>query len=392
VQYATLGGGDSNHTWAGYSVIVGGQLDTIGKGAFYSFLGGGQKNSAFSPWTVLGGGGQNHMDNTCYLSVISGGWGNTIAANMTGEYVSPMYGIDEIVFFDSGSDVIAGGANNIILGSQATIGGGLDNLIFLNGINSTVSGGQFNWNFSPASSIGGGFTNHIDSNGVGSTIAGGEGNTIAPGVEDATIPGGVGLIAQSLSQFVAGRFNKPQGSSTASTINGDDFLAIFGNGTTFTQSNAVTFSNNGHSTVYQTLNPIVGIQPTSWPSVGSTYTENTIVAEADVPAGNSSTPPAMSIGVDSIKETTLTSGVYVVYVHTKNPTTGLRDTLSKAVITVTLVDNTSDLAAGFCGYATCSEIGHPAANEFIVRTYSGSGSGCTPTYTQGFFFHLTGKE
>ena len=72
----------------------------------------------------------------------------------------------------------------------------------------------------------------------------------------ATIPGGEGLKTQSYAQFVAGRYNQPQGSSPGYAINPDDFLAIFGNGTAPDSahlSNAWTLSNSGYSTVYQTL-------------------------------------------------------------------------------------------------------------------------------------------
>ena len=191
----------------------------------------------------------------------------------------------------------------------------------------------------------------------------------------ATIPGGEGLKTQSYAQFVAGRYNQPQGSSPGYAINPDDFLAIFGNGDRprfqLTSPTAWTlFQHPGHSTVYHTLAP-VDTATTSWPTVGSTYTNNTIVAEADVPVGGIHSAPSMSIGVDSVIESSPTSGVYTVFVHTKKPGTENPDTLNHAVITVTIVDNSPDLThAGTCGYATCSEIGHPLPNEFIIRTYS----------------------
>ena len=65
----------------------------------------------------------------------------------------------------------------------------------------------------------------------------------------------------------------------------------------------------------------------------------------------------------------------------------------RAVITVTVEDTSSDPthASGVCGYATCSPIGKPGANEFIVRTYAGGVMGCS-AQDFGFYFHLTGKK
>ncbi len=449
---AFIGSGDSNYVQGIRSALVGGDSNTVT--AAYAFLGGGVHNKLDwgSDTSVISGGAYNYVSNRYSFvggglydtingsrSIIVGGCFNKIGETEWGTIVGGCgnTAVDTFTTIGGGQHnyagsnlaTIGGGDTNVVLGFAGTIGGGQKNQIAeLTGnstqaVFATIAGGFSNsirpldslyyptipgFYFLPlAATVTGGYSN--TAMGHFSTADGGVFNA-ALGIYATTL-GGTGLVAMDF-QTVVGRYNDTIASGLHNTdtasyyvpyrgllgtgydtlLPPDDPIFVVGNGSVYGRSNAFTIADNGHSTVYQTL-PVNGTDPTTWPSVGSTYTNNTIVVQADVPAiGSPGGPPPMSIGVDSVIETTPTSGVYVVFVRTQRPGTEIRDTLSNAIITVTVVDNSPDLAAGMCGYATCSEIGHPHPSQFIVRTYPGAGGSTCTGGPLPFFFHLTGKE
>ena len=310
-----------------YSILLGGLSNSIGVSNDYSVITGGTQNQIFSAVPsfskVIVGGDSNIIAQISY-STITGGYQNQILGGDTCD--CPAFGNYSFIgggnnnrIDSAGQAVITGGSSNTIPYNAwySFIGGGTSNTA--SSLYTTITGGWQNNILTNAegASINGGYFNLIDAGGPAS-IGGGEQNTIHYLGAYAAIPGGLGLTAQSFAQFVAGRYNQPQGSSPGYAINPDDFLAIFGNGTAPDSahlSNAWTLSNSGHSTVYHTLGPASDTS-ISLPMVGTTYTENTIVAEADVPSFGG-IAPSMSIGVDSVGHV-INSGVYVVFLSFKN--------------------------------------------------------------------------
>ena len=164
---AVLGGGINNRigTDAGTastyaSVLVGGQQNVIGTGA-YAFLGTGRYNEVHSAYSSVVGGEDNTIEGTAANhSFIGGGENNVINSDTAQMYYC----------------TISGGYNNLIC-NDADSDSAWQN---------TISGGDLNriLGHSVASNIGGGFNNTIDADTNGapqSCIAGGRLNTIGEG-------------------------------------------------------------------------------------------------------------------------------------------------------------------------------------------------------------------
>jgi hypothetical protein len=429
--YAVLGGGDSNRINSSDHAFLGGGLqDTISDQSYNSVLVGGVHNhvaslsNSYSPGgggvalfdngeSFLGGGSNNNIWSS--VSVLVGGVDNLIKLNSAASFLGG--GIDDTI--SNGLCALVGGSGNILQGPIGAIVGGYQNQIldpvstkgFIGGGEqnilrvacwSAIAGGDSNRIFSLSPTlapnfgfVGGGLHNYIDT-AVQAVIGGGSHNYISPSGALAAIPGGDHLIAQSYAQFVTGRFNTPQGTSTPSSINGEDFLAIFGNGTLGAPSDAVEITIDGHTIVHDQL----GSTPSGGrlPVFGGTYNDNTILAWGDIPAGtgpfpqNLNAPVRPNFGIQPVPTGIVeqSNGVYVITLQSKNPDGSTR-TFTNASITITIVDNTpATVSAGNCGYATSSEIGVPGPNAFIVRTYPGGGGSCSP---QGkpFFFKVCGR-
>jgi hypothetical protein len=417
--FAVLGGGTTNRidTSSEYSVLVGGQSNYVFKSAL-SFLGGGSQNRILSGYGVLGGGFANTIDTTSGDAVVTGGQNNRISGTPGGALVGGEKNAivaratstpSGVYFYPSYDNFLGGGDSNQILSSNGgwnALGGGWHNIIFGASYN-FLGGGYENSLLDNYGVIDGGRGNKVF--GYVGTIAGGDTNVVSG--DYGAIPGGRGLISQSYSQFVAGRYNLAQGTSTTLTVNQEDALAIFGNGTDVThRSTAVAVSNDGHLVVSD-KNHSGGANALADPSpialggraalAGTLFQDNLIYASGDVMpdfisiAPNANATVISDFGVQFVTRAA-GSNAFVVSVNLEDPFTAhIKDTLEMAQITVTVVDTNSDLnSATGCGYATVSRIGVPGPNKFIVRTYSGTPSNdpnsCHAVPLE-FMFHVVGR-
>jgi len=213
---ATISGGTGNLVSEDYTVVSGGQSNSV-------------KSLAHStPLATVGGGGLNSIFDYSFNSTIGGGGTNTIGTLGSGSEGAPFA-------------TIAGGANNMIRGtsigggnsSHSTIGGGLFNSIIamdantiaggmgnvidddhiqfsaigggdknrvagLDTISAWIGGGRSNYVHASFAAIAGGFNNRIDNTGqlgndpIYAVIGGGSGNLISELCRGATIAGGIG--------------------------------------------------------------------------------------------------------------------------------------------------------------------------------------------------------
>jgi len=404
-----IGGGLYNNLYWGSdsSVLVGGSRNQIsGK---LSFLGGGLKDTLLSTNGVLGGGQNNKIDVNSNFSVLVGGDSNNIS--------------------DKGSS---------FAGSVNFIGGGQDNTIDGNGFNapndppvgSAIVAGQGNKVHEAASFIGAGTNNEVkDDNsfvgaGIGNTITEGTTNAIVAGqgnsisqsgvlghgsgfigagdnnsinfhARNAAIPAGDNLTADSYCQTVLGFFNVVAGSATDTSnvaATAEDPLLIIGNGRNIggstVRSDAFDVSYDGHTIVHDQLGDVPVLRPGA--VFGGTYNDNIIYAWGDVPQGPAFGPgvkfnPTANFGVDvdptgpEISHTVV--GTYVIHLNY------LSHTFNEASITATARDTSSSVGTNAgCIVVTCSEIGIPGPNKFIVRTYKD----CVLT-DEPFFFKFCGR-
>ena len=159
------GGGNYVSTGSPYSVIAGGQSNSVSLNN--DFIGGGSGNAINFPYGVIGGGLNNNLsysDN----SVLGGGNGNTLVGS-------------------SGAVIGGGWQNTIDNGSSYTfLGGGQHN--YIGAVNSVLVGGFYNTNGTYAynSFIGGGANNLVSGN-------------------YASVPGGYRNIAAGQYGFAAGQ-------------------------------------------------------------------------------------------------------------------------------------------------------------------------------------------
>jgi hypothetical protein len=269
-----------------------------------------------SHFGVIVGGWNNLLDTDAWGSVIGGGDTNTVHSPLS---------------------VIGGGWNNKIFDRWAYDGvivGGHNNQMH-NGVDAFIGGGRFNRSFA-------GWT----------ALAGGDSNTITGGGDHAAIPGGIGLIAQSYAQFVAGRFNVPQGTSTPGSINPTDVLVGFGNGIAGSPSNAVTISNDGLLSVYGTA----GVTT----KIGTLSANNSTVAWGNVVGG------IMVAGIGCTVGPAGPVGVYTITLHV-NEQDGITPhtfTANKAA----LVATPSLTLAGGPAMVTVGALVVPG-NTFTLKTF-----------------------
>ncbi len=182
-SYSSILGGYGNEivdTGSRYSVICGGNLNSIAIGGDTSFIGSGYLNKIFAGYGVIGGGAGNRINGS--YSFIGGGENNTMAGysvvaggynNGAGNYAVVSGGKNN----DAGGtySTVAGGRNNYA-GDTSTVGGGAFNRA--QGIYSTISGGRMNYAWAQGSTIGGGEADSIDWGGYWSVIGGGDHNGI----------------------------------------------------------------------------------------------------------------------------------------------------------------------------------------------------------------------
>jgi hypothetical protein len=198
------------------------------------------------------------------------------------------------------------------------------------------------------------------------------------------------LKTQSYAQTAMGFYNIPAGSTsdtTSAKTHGNDPLVIVGNGTSAHRSDAFLVTNGGASQVFQNLgsnDSMISPPLTRLPIYGARTQDNTISAWGSIPAtkggsvpetlltnsdyGVSNTPPGV------VREGT---GVYVIQISLN---------INSASIIVTPIDDSALTRSSGCLSATCSPMGTPHANQFIVRTYSN----CSPA-NEAFYFQLVGR-
>jgi trimeric autotransporter adhesin len=184
VSYASIGGGFFNTNASSYSVIAGGQNNTVEPFTDSSSIGGGWMNfiQSGADQSVIAGGNAGHILQGARESFIGGGFANTVQTNASNSF-------------------IGGGAGNVI-GTNATlstIGGGQNNLIYPNAQYATIGGGRFN-GAAYLSTVSGGQGNIISNASFG-TIGGGVANGIGSSVQYGTIGGGT---FNWISQFAHG--------------------------------------------------------------------------------------------------------------------------------------------------------------------------------------------
>lgn len=127
-----IGGGYFNNissTSGGYNIIVGGNSNSISysSGSGYSFIGGGQNNQTISSYTTIAGGSSHYIDSSADYSVISGGNNQTINTNSA--YSTIAGGRDNTVSAPYGT--ILSGKNHLIdtAGEFGVVLGGNDGVV-----------------------------------------------------------------------------------------------------------------------------------------------------------------------------------------------------------------------------------------------------------------------
>jgi hypothetical protein len=318
-SYVFLGGGVTNRVDSNsdYSALVGGQTNNIYKSK-WSLLGGGTQNwIKYSNYSTLGGGITNVIDSSSPYSVLGGGSINYIFRNpgaMLGggeKNVIAAYPCENPRggCLPSVDNFLGGGDSNYILstsGGWNALGGGWHNLISGPSFN-FIGGGSGNFMNHLYGVIGGGLGNTVSAY-IG-TIAGGDTNLVSG--DYGAIPGGRGLVSQSYAQFVAGRYNTLQGTSSPYTIVPDDNLVIIGNGTSnAARSDAATISNKGYISVFGQATSGGATGPAVSLRIGTTYADNTIEAWGNVVGGgNAVTDDA---GVTSVVWGGVGTGLYTI--------------------------------------------------------------------------------
>jgi len=168
---------------------------------------------------------------------------------------------------------------------------------------------------------------------------------------------------------VAGSYNIPQGTSLQGAVNPDDFLAIFGNGTNSTPSNAVTISNSGY------LSDAFDPGTTAPTKVGTMYKTNTVEDWVNVPAGNA----LFTASFGGLTAPPSVTGTYTFTLHNLNqdgtPITAY--TANSCSIVATIIA----AATGAPGLITVTPI--TALGTFTVTTWT---AGAAPAPSPFFSF------
>ena len=157
----------------------------------YSVVNGGDGNSIYSDFfgaSSIGGGCNNIING--WFGTISGGKCNKVGRHTdtsSGGYESFIGGGECNTISGGSHSTIGGGFFNLLTGDTATIGGGESNCS--SGYSSTIGGGNSNKIYSDYSTIGGGLNNTASGYG-GASVLGGSGNTASGAYS--TIGGGQG--------------------------------------------------------------------------------------------------------------------------------------------------------------------------------------------------------
>ncbi len=440
-SYSIIGGGVSNTIVPEYAAIAGGILNTIDTFADHSFIGGGLQNLIEGPFCVIAGGdsnsintatsdhntiggGEGNVENNPSLGVIAGGWQNLLDTNawasaicggwnnvvesalsfigggwgnkildygwpydgvLVGGRSNQMVGSPE-AFIGSGDSnyvqgirsALVGGDSNTVTAAYAFLGGGVHNKLDWGSDTSVISGGAYNYVGSRWSAIGGGRFNHIDSTG-----------------QNANIPGGDSLVANSYAETVIGYNNvtgtavtKAQAVAGVAGLTLDAALFAIGNGTSAgAPHNAMTVSYDGHSTVFDVNNNGIGGRPAI---LGSTYQDNIVYAWGDITGTT-----GIGLCVGSVAETAdfgvqglayICTGHYRVTLSTHDNTGNLITGWSDLSVTATPMTLTASTPAT-CVIAVVTPVLGTSFDIFLFDP----GSSCTPVDGR-VSFHVCGRH
>ena len=213
--YSVIGGGENNVVYTdtngyGAMVIAGGYANVINSNSIYSVIGGGYQNTiqANAAQGNIGGGSHNSIQANSPGTIIVGGSFNVIQANSPGTIIVGGFGNTNSAI----NSFVGGGVNNSIAsgGNESVIGGGYQNIIGPNATNSTIGGGYQNYIVGNGSFIGGGgfdgttYLGNVNS-GNAAVIVGGLNNFISSGGDYSVIGGGqMNAIQQNASQSMIG--------------------------------------------------------------------------------------------------------------------------------------------------------------------------------------------
>ncbi len=392
-HYSVALGGDSNVVWPSTATIAGGYHNILWGFAQYSFLGDGAYNSAQDTFNVVIGGLRNNIDSGSEYSAIVGGDSNYIGRVSSSSVLAGGKGnqIHSLGKTDTGSvclislgsiftpgyDVLAGGLNNNVFSTLGSLIGGVNNKIDTNGGSSVLSGGDSNYVGAGIASLGGGYH-----------------NVILPKAYGGTIPGGVGLIAGSSGQFVAGTYNVQD-----TTTGPNGMLAIFGNGMEDTlRSTAFTISKKGHTWVAQDNGPggATLYSPANPAIYGASYRDNSVVAWGDMDTGTIDSHLQLfahhDFGVSGLSHR-IGPGYYEITLNTVD-TNNVPLNLSGCSITATITAQDSDniLSGPPCLIVMVSAIDqfpNMMANSFYVWIKNPSGCGLED---HRFMFKVCGRK
>ncbi|HLX70956.1 MAG TPA: tail fiber domain-containing protein, partial [Verrucomicrobiae bacterium] len=249
-----------------YSVIAGGQANSIGSNSPNATIGGGYQNIMVTndPFSTISGGVSNKI--TAYNFII----GSMTAATIAGGFQNIISNQASFASIGGGQQnscaggfgTVGGGFQNSTQGGNDTIAGGYQNATTPNAATSTIGGGMQNFIDQAESTISGGYRNTNTVTAVASVIGGGQNNLITNST--ATISGGRFNIAGGLDSVVpGGDLNSAMGRSSYASgfrakatndgafvwadLQNSDFSSTLDNSVSFRCANGVKFSNGASS-------------------------------------------------------------------------------------------------------------------------------------------------
>lgn len=419
-NYSMIGGGEDNSiTFGGASAIVAGISNEIDMSS--SFIGAGQNNRIVLGSSGIVAGGDNFID-TSNLGFIGAGGSDTILSESSASGIAA--GLYDKIGTNTWTAFIGAGESNTILnGTSSLLGSGFGNLINAIGMSDTghvclftigsvfspgydvLGGGQYDTIFGSLDVLAGGNQNKIDTKASASTLVGGDNNyvgasvsslgggyqnVILPTAYGSTIPGGAGLIAAAPGQFVAGNYNIPD-----STTGPNGTLAIFGSGMEDSDRvDAFTISKLGSASAYQPISDTGGAGglPTR---MGTMYDDNTIESYGTVlPTTTSPAYDSIVLSAGVLYALRIGTGTYLVHLNIVNQN-GSPQTFypGGASITATLTPDANPEVGLQAGMIVVSQLstsapGSPTAPTFTVWTFDKFGN---LSNGYGFHFHVVAR-
>jgi hypothetical protein len=226
---------------SGFSIIVGGENNTINAGR-YSFIGGGLFSTMSNSYSAsFMGAGVNLRMNDANNSAIVGGTENKICS--------------------TGGGFIGGGIGNIICGTSpgngvnSVIVGGLNNCTTANFYN-FIGGGSGNCTESVASVITGGFNNIAK--GRMSFVGGGQGNLVQSAPVGPSTLSSYSSVVGGASNCVYTLYSSVLGGQSNQVINGDGYSSIIGGSQNLITNTTRSFIGAGNSNeIYSKYSSII---------------------------------------------------------------------------------------------------------------------------------------